>query len=50
MIVTMPMIDANQQWHHLSEFVDFDPVRAKQEGREPEGMDADTAALFPEFL
>lgn len=29
-------------------FVDFDPVRAKQEGREPEGMDADTAALFPD--
>jgi type I restriction enzyme S subunit len=27
--------------------VDFDPVRAKAEGREPEGMDADTAALFP---
>ncbi len=29
-------------------FVDFDPVRAKQEGREPEGMDANTAALFPD--
>ena len=28
-------------------FIDFDPVRAKSEGREPEGMDADTAALFP---
>lgn len=28
-------------------FIDFDPVRAKVEGREPEGMDADTAALFP---
>lgn len=28
-------------------FVDFDPVRAKTEGREPEGMDAATAALFP---
>ena len=28
-------------------FVDFDPVRAKAEGREPEGMDAGTAALFP---
>jgi type I restriction enzyme S subunit len=27
-------------------FVDFDPVRAKAEGREPEGMDAVTAALF----
>lgn len=28
-------------------FVDFDPVRAKAEGREPEGMDSATAALFP---
>jgi type I restriction enzyme S subunit len=28
-------------------FVDFDPVRAKAEGREPEGMNADTAAFFP---
>jgi len=28
-------------------FVDFDPVKAKAEGREPNGMDADTAALFP---
>lgn len=29
-------------------FVDFDPVRAKAEGREPEGMDEATAALFPD--
>lgn len=28
-------------------FIDFDPVRTKAEGREPEGMDAATAALFP---
>ncbi|MBL0391584.1 restriction endonuclease subunit S [Ramlibacter monticola] len=28
-------------------FIDFDPVRAKGEGREPEGMHAVTAALFP---
>lgn len=28
-------------------FIDFDPVQAKAEGREPEGMDAATAALFP---
>jgi len=28
-------------------FVDFDPVRAKAEGRQPWGMDAETAALFP---
>lgn len=29
-------------------FVDFDPVRAKAEGRRPAGMDAETAALFPD--
>lgn len=29
-------------------FVDFDPVRAKAEGLAPEGMDAATAALFPD--
>lgn len=28
-------------------FVDFDPVRAKMDGREPVGMDAETAALWP---
>ena len=28
-------------------FVDFDPVVAKMEGRQPFGMDAETAALFP---
>ncbi len=31
-------------------FVDFDPVRAKLDGRKPAGMDAATAALFPEHL
>jgi type I restriction enzyme S subunit len=32
-------------------FVDFDPVRAKAEGRAPSGMDAETAKLFPsEFV
>lgn len=29
-------------------FIDFDPVRAKAEGREPDGMDAAMAALFPQ--
>ena len=29
-------------------FVDFDPVRAKMEGRQPAGMDAEAAALFPD--
>jgi type I restriction enzyme S subunit len=28
--------------------VDFDPVRAKADGRQPAGMDAATAALFPD--
>jgi type I restriction enzyme S subunit len=28
-------------------FVDFDPVKAKAEGRQPAGMDAETASLFP---
>jgi type I restriction enzyme S subunit len=28
-------------------FIDFDPVHAKAEGREPVGMDPETAALFP---
>jgi len=28
-------------------FIDFDPVRAKLDGRQPIGMDAETAALFP---
>lgn len=31
-------------------FVDFDPVRAKQAGRNPEGIDEETAALFPDSL
>ena len=35
---------------YKSWFVDFDPVRAKAEGREPEGMNAATAALFPSSL
>jgi type I restriction enzyme S subunit len=29
-------------------FVDFDPVRAKMDGRQPAGMDAETAKLFPD--
>ncbi|MCC7180420.1 MAG: restriction endonuclease subunit S [Acidobacteria bacterium] len=31
-------------------FVDFDPVRAKVDGQQPAGMDAATAALFPDHL
>ena len=29
-------------------FIDFDPVHAKAEGRDPVGMDPETAALFPD--
>jgi type I restriction enzyme S subunit len=29
-------------------FVDFDPVRAKLDGRQPTGLDPETAALFPD--
>ncbi|MCS6232251.1 hypothetical protein G3488_15470 [Shewanella baltica] len=31
-------------------FVDFDPVKAKMNGKQPEGMDEATASLFPEKL
>lgn len=40
-------LEAIAQALFKSWFVDFDPVRAKAEGREPEGMDAETAVLFP---
>ena len=29
-------------------FIDFDPVHAKQEGKQPKGMDKATATLFPD--
>ncbi|HHU4149484.1 TPA: restriction endonuclease subunit S [Pseudomonas aeruginosa] len=41
-------VEAIAQALFKSWFVDFDPVRAKAEGRQPEGMDATTAALFPD--
>jgi type I restriction enzyme, S subunit len=31
-------------------FIDFDPVKAKMVGEMPPGMDAATAALFPDFM
>jgi type I restriction enzyme S subunit len=50
-------IELNQQMNHTMEeiaralfkswFINFDPVRAKMDGRQPAGMDAETAALFP---
>lgn len=44
---TNTTLEAIAQAMFKSWFVDFDPVRAKADGREPEGMDAATAALFP---
>jgi type I restriction enzyme, S subunit len=41
-------LEAMTQSLFKSWFVDFDPVRAKDEGRQPVGMDAATAALFPD--
>ncbi|TKF30127.1 restriction endonuclease subunit S [Vibrio kanaloae] len=53
-------IEANSQLNQTLEemaqtifkswFVDFDPVKAKMSGEQPEGMDAATASLFPEKL
>lgn len=50
-------IELNQQMNETLEataraifkswFVDFDPVKAKMEGRKPAGMNTETAALFP---
>ncbi len=45
---TNATLEAIAQTLFKSWFVDFDPVHAKQQGREPEGMDSDTAALFPD--
>jgi type I restriction enzyme S subunit len=44
---TNATLEAIAQALFKSWFVDFDPVRAKAEGREPEGMDPTTASLFP---
>lgn len=44
---TNKTIESIAQAIFKSWFVDFDPVRAKMEGRQPEGMDEETAALFP---
>ncbi len=41
-------LEAIAQAIFKSWFVDFDPVKAKAEGRQPYGMDAVTAALFPD--
>nr|WP_312508274.1 restriction endonuclease subunit S [Pseudomonas luteola] len=45
---TNATLEAIAQALFKSWFVDFDPVHAKAEGRQPEGMDAATSALFPD--
>lgn len=47
---TNATLEAMAQALFKSWFVDFEPVRAKMEGRVPEGMDEDIAALFPDGL
>jgi type I restriction enzyme S subunit len=47
---TNATLEAIAQALFKSWFVDFDPVRAKMEGRAPEGMDEATAALFSDGL
>lgn len=48
--------DINQNLESIAQaifkswFVDFDPVKTKMNGEQPEGMDAATASLFPEKL
>jgi type I restriction enzyme S subunit len=44
---TNATLEAIAQALFKSWFVDFDPVRAKAEGREPEGVPAEVADLFP---
>lgn len=45
---TNTSLEAIAQALFKSWFVEFDPVRAKQQDRAPEGMDDATAALFPD--
>lgn len=40
-------LEAIAQAMFKSWFIDFDPVRAKQSGKNPEGIDETTASLFP---
>ena len=47
---TNKTLEAIAQAIFKSWFIDFDPVRAKMEGRAPAGLDEETAALFPDEL
>ncbi len=44
---TNTTLEAMAQTLFKSWFVNFDPVQAKQQGRSPDGIDAETSALFP---
>ncbi|MCB1660385.1 MAG: restriction endonuclease subunit S, partial [Pseudomonadales bacterium] len=44
---TNTTLEAIAQTLFKSWFVDFDPVKVKAQGKQPEGMDEATAALFP---
>lgn len=45
---TNATLEAIAQALFKSWFIDFDPVKAKQQGQDPQGMDAATASLFPD--
>jgi type I restriction enzyme S subunit len=47
---TNSTLEAIAQTLFKSWFVDFDPVRTKAEGREPDGLGAEVAELFPNTL
>ncbi|MBO1270256.1 restriction endonuclease subunit S [Shewanella sp. 4t3-1-2LB] len=47
---TNQTLEAMAQAIFKSWFVDFDPVKAKMNGEQPQGMDEATASLFPEKL
>lgn len=47
---TNKTLEAIAQSIFKSWFIDFDPVRAKMEGRAPAGMDEETLSLFPDEL
>ncbi|MDF2153559.1 restriction endonuclease subunit S [Vibrio sp. CAU 1672] len=47
---TNQTLEAMAQAIFKSWFVDFNPVKAKMRGEQPEGIDVETASLFPEKL
>ncbi|QSX33752.1 restriction endonuclease subunit S [Shewanella avicenniae] len=48
--LTNQTLEAMAQAIFKSWFVDFDPVKAKMNGEQPQGMDEATASLFPDKL